>query len=193
VGTQLTDLTLVVVGADWPSLWGFSLEHINPLDLVMVANGRRNSMASIGNHYLDHARTPVVGLVHADCVFGAGALASLTDTAMGGAVCGIVGVNEGHEYRWAGINPGEVVTMDSSSVFLRADAGLRFDEKVFDGLHCHVEDICMQAHAAGRKVIVPAADCTHIGVSNNAPAWRAEYDPYQAKLFKKWGGPVIMT
>lgn len=188
-----SDLTLVVVGVDWPSLRGFPLEHVAPLDLVMVANGRRNSLSSIGNHYLERARTPVVGLVHADCVFGPGALDAFTATALSGDVCGIVGVNDRYEYRWAGINPGEVVTMDCCSVFLRPDTGLRFDEQTFDGLHCHVEDICMSARKAGRRVIVPAADCTHRGVSDNAPQWRAEYAPYQQKLFKKWGGPVIMT
>jgi hypothetical protein len=186
------DLTLVVVGADSRSLLAFELQHITPRDLIMTANGRDASLAAIGNHHLEHARTPVVGLVHADCVFREGALDALTRAAMDGAVCGVVGISREGRQRWAcGGTDGPVATLDSCSVFLRRDLGLRFDVETFDGLHCHVEDVCMQAHARNIPVLVPAANCWHIGRSGNAAAWRDEYRPFRARLAQKW--PGVMT
>jgi hypothetical protein len=190
----MSDLTLVVVGKDWPSLRAFRLDFYAH-DTVFVDNEPPQSLASIGNRYLNHMRTGVLGLVHADCVFGPGAIEVFERTASEEKVCGIVGVTEQGAYQWAGRihAPAPVLTMDSCSVFFRKDLGLRFDEELFDSFHCHVEDLCMQAHAKGIPVVVPNCDAGHTGVSYNNGPWRAQYQIYRDRLTTKWGRPIMTT
>jgi hypothetical protein len=190
----MTDLTLVVVGKDWDSLRGFDLSNVDCAELVLLANAPIRPMAEIGNYYLQRAKTAVLGLVHADTVFRAGGLAAIAGAAALGAVCGIVGVTESPSfYRWCYEKPGSVETLDSCSVFLRRDLGLWFDAETFDGLHCHVEDICMSAHAQGTPVIVPFAQATHCGKSGNNAPWRAQYQIYRDRLTTKWDRAIVTT
>lgn len=192
----MKDLTLVVVGKDWREIREFDMTHVGPGTLVLVANQESRSLAAIGNYYADRVQTPVLGLVHADCLFGPGALASFTQTAMEGSVCGIAGVSMGCKYRWSfESSPGAVSTLDSCSVFFRPDSGLRFDEKTFDSYHCHVADLCLAAHARGIPVVVPSADASHRGTAwrNNRDHWMPQYHIYRARLGAKWKGTDFVT
>ena len=202
----MSDLTLVVVGADWQSLRqqmnssltkdrAFGLDTLEDQELVLLPNQPPVSLASIGNWYLEHARSPVLGLVHPDTVYGRGALREFTQVALGGTVCGIVGISPDGEYVWSYRTNclRSVETLDSCSVFFRRDLGLRFDEQTFDGFHGHVQDLCMQAHAREIPVLVPPADASHAGVNYLQPAWRADWERYRVRLCDKWGRLVRTT
>jgi GT2 family glycosyltransferase len=88
--------------------------------------------------------------------------------------------------------PGEVSTLDGMAVFFRRDLGLRFDEETFTGYHCHVEDLCLQAHSRGIPVTVPAADAHHRN-HIQSQAFLADYRRYRAKLAAKWAGTEVRT
>lgn len=207
----LKNLVLVVVGKDQSSVDAFAKAHVHlvrardagALDLRLVANQQARSLASIGNREIDETMSSscfrrVVGLVHADCVFAEGALEVFVEVALGGRVCGIAGRDMGKGNRWAcnirefhdgpvaSLLPGTVSTLDSNSAFFRLDLGLRFDESAFDGMHCHVEDLCLQAHERGFPAVVPAANATHRGDSAGRPGWRAQYLVYRKRLAAKW-------
>lgn len=196
------NLTLVVVGKDTAAVAEFfeaNREFLGSVELALIANENIESLAAIGNRFLESAKTPVVGLVHADTFFKAGALDIFTQTAMEGKVCGIVGrpangnASKDHAFHWCFVTPGPVETLDSCSVFLRKDLGLRFDAEKFNGFHCHVQDLCMQAHARGIEVVVPTADATHRGINWAEPDFRADYAVYQERLNAKWGREVKVT
>lgn len=191
----MKDLTLVVVGKDVQEAAAFDLTHVDVGELFLIGNEEGKSLSSIGNRYAETCRTAVLGLVHADCTFGPGALATFTRAALEGSVCGIVGVSIGYEYRWCSKNPGIVSTLDSCSVFFRLDSGLRFDEKVFDSFHCHVEDLCLQAQAKGIPVIVPSASAEHRGNAWRTirDVWMPQYEIYRARLGRKWKGTDFIT
>lgn len=191
----IPSLALVVVAATQADLDRFDRSHIGDATLIAIVNTARESLARIGNRYLASVRSPVLGLVHADTTFGPGALAALTAAAERGAVAGLVGRDVEGVYRWSAKNPGAVSTLDACSVFLRRDSGLRFDEQTFDGLHCHVPDLCLQAQQAGIPVVVPAADAAHRGTKGTPtwPAWYREYEGYQERLLAKWQGVRFMT
>lgn len=192
--SRVSDLTLVVVAKNSADLAQFDRTHVAGCELVLVANDSRTALSRIGNRYLASARTPVLGLVHADCWFGPGALAAFTATAMAGNVCGIVGVSlPDLVYQWSCRNPGSVSTLDSCSVFFRRDAWLRFDEVRFDSLHLHVEDLCLQAEERGIPVVVPAADANHRGSTSNGDIWLAEYRRYRERLCLKWAHRQFAT
>jgi hypothetical protein len=166
--------------------------------IVPYANTERKSLAAIGNEAiaLGSPIHGILGLCHADCTFGPGALESFAACAAAGKVCGIVGIDCDRNYRWSNggeRGPGLVSTLDSCCVFMRADLGLRFDETTFDGLHCHVEDLCLQAAARGIPVVVPAADASHVGASTFNPEWQAEYRVYRERLARKWEGTRFET
>jgi len=185
-----------VVGADASDFAGFEYgAEAGTVQVVKVANVYRSSQAAIGNRHIQASESPVFGLCHADCSFGPGALAEFTRVALEGQVCGIVGIDRHRNYRWAKdvneITP--ISTLDSCSVFFRRDSGLRFDDAIFDGLHCHVEDLCLQAQAKGITVSVPKAQASHAGQSTFNPAWRAEYEIYRTRLAEKWHGVRFET
>jgi hypothetical protein len=149
-------------------------------------------MAAIGNHYLEDC-WDVFGMVHADTTFHPSALESFWRTARLGAVCGMVGIDTKKRYHWSkdirSIQP--VETLDCCSVFFRKDSGLRFDAKTFDGFHCYVEDLCMQAHAKKIPVVVPPAQAAHAEDSTNDSVWRGDYFRYKDKLLAKWGRHIL--
>lgn len=88
----------------------------------------------------------------------------------------------------AHMKPCPVSTLDSSCIFFPTNLGLRFDEQTFDGFHLHGEDICLQAHAKGIPVVVPAANAWHACPDVNGPDWGKERDKYKVKLDAKWKG-----
>lgn len=187
-------LHLVIVSATDGELEGWNRTVTVPVTLM--SNPSRRSLASIGNECIEALTYPypiVIGLCHADTDFYDGALSSLTAAAMEGAVAGIVGIDLQRIYRWSKNNPGPVSTLDSCSVFFRRDLGLRFDEETFDGLHCHVEDLCLQAQARRIPVIVPAAHASHVGQSTDNPQWQNDYRVYRKRLAEKWRGVRFET
>jgi hypothetical protein len=188
------NLTLVVVAKDQADLRAFDLTHVNGVHLVLLSNEAREPLSAIGNRYLDRSSAPVFGLVHADCWFGPESLAAFTAAALSGHVAGIVGVSlPNMRYQWCHENPSWVSTLDSCSVFFRRDLGVRFDEQTFDGLHCHVEDICLQARARGLLVSVPPADARHRSATANGQAWLDDYCRYRQRLAEKWRGVAFAT
>ena len=207
-------LTLVVVAADQERAKVFDWTHVNAAEAVLVINYENMPLSVIGNTYLLGDRTPlgsrpIFGLCHADVPFGPGALDALAACAGEGNVCGVVGMNPDlkedspgrnpgatkETQRWGEVwsnqNPGPVSTLDSAAVFFRRDSGLRFDSVNFDGMHLHVEDLCLQAQAKGIPVVVPAADATHL--SNPAlndwnDWWHEDYRRYFVRFREKWKG-----
>ena len=163
----------------------------------IVRNSANWSMARIGNKFLNgHSDYEVFGLCHGDAVFSAQALTIFRDTAAAGFVCGIVGRDLSGNYIWSsnvirGTVP--VSTLDCCSVFFRRDAGLRFDEQTFDGFHCYVEDVCLQAAAKGISVVVPPAKASHLEESSRDQEWLAQYKVYRKRLADKWAGVEFQT
>ena len=184
-------------------------------DFEPVVTRMGRSLSSIANEKLDASMCSVFGLVHADMVFEVGSLEAFYACAMTGAVCGACGRSfsyrdnsMGYEgdtsYVWskdwgrpnvrqlaAGypanpLGPCPVSTLDSSCIFFRRDLGLRFDERTFDGFHCHGEDLCLQAQSRGIPVLVPAANAWHASPDHNGPNWGAERDVYYHKMKAKW-------
>ena len=194
--TAERDLTLVIVGKDLEAIQDpyFHLGSLPAAELILIANTRNESLAAIGNRYLDSCRTAVFGIAHADCLFHPGALDSFTEAAHT-SICGVVGIAEDDVYHWCFQNPGPVMTLDSCSIFFSRNSGLRFDAETFDGMHCHAQDVCMAAHRKGIPVVVPPANATHRGSNYAGEAWRADYQIYLGKLHAKWGQwfPAIKT
>ncbi len=215
------DLTLVVVGADEASARAFDKTHCGEARVIVVTNHRQQALSVIGNWHLDPSRSatqreisithhPIFGLCHADTWFGPGALDAFVACAGEGNVCGVVGMNPDlkedspgrnpgatkQNQRWGEVwsnqNPGPVSTLDSASVFFRRDSGLRFDSVNFDGMHLHVEDLCLQAsQLKGMPVVVPAANATHGGnpaLQDWNDWWHADYRRYFEKFRTKWAG-----
>jgi len=190
-------LTLVVVGKNQADLDKFDRSHLEAVgELVLFDNASKLPLSAIGNRYLNHGSAGVVGLCHADCLFHAGALDAFNAEAEKGTVCGIVGRNDGG-YCWCYQNPGPVSTLDSCSVFLRADLGLRFDTELFVGFHCHVEDLCLQAKQKGILAMVPPANARHLGVvwqqKVEGLGWYTDYIRYRECLAKKWSSISFVT
>jgi len=192
------DLSLLVVGKDLESLREWKEPRV-ALNFVqkLYPNTSGHSMAKIGNDFLRASPMGVFGMCHADCSISAEALITFYDVALQGKVCGIVGRDPGKGNRWCSatkdipglvwsLRPGPVSTLDSSSIFFRTDLGLSFDEEVFDGFHCYVEDVCLQAQSQGIQVVVPAANASHRGDSTFDPQWQQDYKKYRSRLQQKW-------
>lgn len=202
----LNGLTLIFVAKDQPDLDAFDWSCTKGVAVKGIRNARNEPLSVIANSELDLCETAVFGLCHADAVFGPGALDAFTAEAMAGAVCGIVGRDMQEVYRcswldsrdsWWSDNvltggPGPVSTLDGMAIFFRRDTALRFDSETFDGLHCHVEDLCLQAHAYGLSVVVPRADAYHRN-HHQAAKFLLDYQRYRAKLEAKWKGTAFRT
>ena len=188
-----SQLRLIVIGKDPESISTFDSTHMGTCEPIFVANILNQPLSQIANRFLhvtNHdAGYPVFGLVHADTYFGPGALATFTRCALDSTICGIVGREPTPEYSncWCTTNPGPVMTLDSCSIFFRRDLGLEFDEQTFDGHHCHVEDLCLQACSLNIPVMVPRADATHNGIGHDwSSPWMQDYARYRKLLDYKW-------
>ena len=200
----MSSLTLVAVGKDLAAC--SQLQAPEGSVISFVNNRAGKPLSYIGNMALELCQSQVFGLCHADVAFGSGALEAFTECAMSGHVCGIVGIdkqgiyrcsyNDGRDDWWTGTvttgGPGPVSTLDSMAIFFRRDLGLRFDEATFDGFHCHVEDLCLQAATRGIPVTVPAADARHLD-HEQSREWLVDYRRYRAKLAEKWSGTEFRT
>jgi hypothetical protein len=191
------NLTLLVVGYDEANMRRFDLTHCGAAETHLVINYQKLALGTLGNLFLNSAiilGNNIFGICHADSYFGPGALDKFAEVAGEGAVCGLVGfslaaVQEEHKgYVWSRLNPQPVDTLDSASCFFPISSGLRFDAQTFDGFHCHVEDLCLQAHALDIPVVVPPADASHGGGPNQdwLDQWHEDYRGYKAKLLGKW-------
>lgn len=188
-------LTLVVIGKNDSALKVFDETNLEDTDLTLVANINGKSLSTIANHYLPYSQE-VFGLCHHNSWFGPGSLEVFTKTAMEGKVCGIVGRSLSGEYHWCHTNPGKVSTLDGCSVFFPVRYGLRFDDKLFTGFHCHTEDLCLQAQKIGVETVVPAANASHTGSAytpSESEEWRKDYMKYRMLLENKWNGTMFMT
>ncbi len=195
-------LTVVVVGKSREELALNSLAtHAAVDELVLLANpqGCFGGLGRIGNAALTGARGDVVGLVHADTSFGPGTLGALAETALRErALTGIVGATVTGERVWGRdvSRPVLVSTLDSCCVFVpRAHAPhLCFDENRFDGFHCCVEDLCLQAasrHAL--SVLVVPGEADHLGSSWNDAQWKSDWARYRQRLDEKWRDATFST
>jgi hypothetical protein len=203
-GEGMIDLTLVVVGKDDADATSFPMpdciEWCNQTEggthILVFGNNCGTPLSVLANRELNRYESEVFGLCHADVVFGRGALEAFIVEAMRGAVCGIVGADLTGAlqccYTAGRAVPSDVSTLDGMAVFFRADLGLSFDEQTFDGFHCHVEDLCLQAHARGIPVTVPAADAHHRN-HTQSQAWLADYQMYRKRLAEKWKDTVFRT
>lgn len=198
-------LAILVIGKDSPAIEGFMRHHETTPSasigrIIPIINDLGTPLACLANSALELVTEEVFGLLHADVYFDsplarlAGQqwepdLSILYRTAMDGAVCGIVGADlTDVRYRWGnGLKePWPVSCLDGCSLFMRRNIGLRFDSATFNGFHCHVEDLCLQAHQRGVPVIVPPVKAEHKGESTFEPKWQAQYFWYRKKLEEKW-------
>lgn len=102
---------------------------------------------------------------------------------------GTVGRSWEGEYVWGHeiTEPVEVCTLDACCMAIDTRHGILFDERTFDGFHCHVEDYCLQAHAAGLGVYVVPAELRHIGATYATEGARwGSYPKYRRRLKRKW-------
>jgi GT2 family glycosyltransferase len=197
-------LSLLVTSKDGRGLREFMaanmtcLEEVLELNLV-IANG--HSQAKLGNQFAKRAFSEVVGIVHADTVFGEGDLTRLAKTAEAGNVTGIVGARILHpsesslaKYVWGTQIKDQtpVSTLDGCAVFFRQDISVSFDP-TFEGFHLVVEDFCLQAHRAGVRVVVTPVSARHLEQSTRKAEWQKEYTLWREKLLRKWSGTPFET
>jgi hypothetical protein len=93
------------------------------------------------------------------------------------------------------LNPGPVSVLDDCSVFFRRDSGLTVDAVTFKAWSAHVPDLCLQAHARGIPVVVPAADASHKGTRyfRDYQQHNAHWEIQVAKLRAKWPDVQVVT
>jgi len=188
-------LTLVVVAKSHEELAAFQLEHVRGSvdELILLANpdARFGGTGALGNHALDHGRSDVIGLAHADAILGPGALDAFALGAMAGAVTGMVGRAVTGDYVWCRdvMAAQDVSTLDSCSFFVKRSTPVRFDVRNFDNFHCCIEDFCLAAAVIGTPTrVMPAAGCDHLGTNWQKPDWMIDYWRYRALLSQKWAG-----
>ena len=167
--------------------------------LVPLANpGKRHgSYAVVANKFISERKEDVVGIIHCDTTFAAGALRELAIASLrdGGQITGMVGRALTGAYVWSRDGGGIISTLDCCSIFFPRAIGLRFDEKTFDDFHCMVEDICLQGAVAGVRAFVPRtglADHHGWGVYND-PKWLGNHAKYRRLLAAKWPGRRFIT
>jgi hypothetical protein len=198
-------LTLVVVGGSYDDIRRFNLNNVVAHEIVLLTNARAQfgGYGAVGNHYLEHGRGDVLGLIHADTVLSPKVSRELVVSALMGCVAGIVGKTLDGRYVWSKDVAPETVeyvsTLDSCSMFVRRSAGIHFDTKTFDSFHCCVEDFCLQAAIVGRPIVVPSGPAGHVGdrwKQRNTPEgrdWLDKYADYREKLTRKWHGVDFQT
>lgn len=208
VGPVETTLSLLVLGQQREDLVDFLKrsphvpEECDELRLLANPQARFGAYSSIANHLIDTAHGAVVGIVHADTVFGPGDIRKLAETASGRKLCGMVGrslrndVGIKNGYVWGTKIFGEtgVSTLDACSIFMPRLIGILFDAVRFDGWHCMVEDFCLVARAKGIPIVVPQlVGAAHLEKQTYDPAWQAAYAFYKDKLNSKWSDAVFRT
>lgn len=189
-----------------PSVAGLH-EPVRLIALNRNAKGNRfgKRIAAFFNFILTLDGPDLVLFAHPDVNFGPDFTPRIRETVQSfvqagtpwGAM-GIVGRTWKGDYRWGrdSEKAEEVCTLDCCAVVLSRSSRLRFDTLLFNEFHCYVEDICMQAHAAGRKVCVIPAQADHNSATMRAiGAQWGRYRLYRRILQLKWYTrfPSIMT
>lgn len=139
---------------------------------------------------------PLRAFVHGDVTFPSDFARRVRDgiDLLGGrgarwGAAGLVGRSWEGEYVWGHEleEPVGVCTLDACCLVLDTRHPLSFDERTFDGLHCHVEDYCLQAHADGRGVFVLPGELHHVGTTyaEQGSRW-GDYSKYRKRLDRKW-------
>jgi glycosyltransferase involved in cell wall biosynthesis len=178
----------VLHGTLAPSLEGLRVERL-------LARGEPwTCLASEYNRLMDSASCDVVVFVEPDVEFSRDAfenvVAAVRRPDVGAA--GLIGAAKGSGEVWSRDIEDErdVDTLDACVLAVDRRMGFRFDDRLFPGLHLHVEDYCCQARAAGsRCVVVPARRFEHHSTtwSREGPDW-GDYSKYKAVLLDKWRG-----
>lgn len=178
-------------------------------DLRILRNAGGPGYGVVGQFYLDvhraaHGNRGIYGIVHGDTYFEPGALERFAKVAREGNCAGIVGVTLDHHYVWckADREPewhnegttvryggGEVCCFDGCGIFFPVLDGFDFDPFTFDGHHCVVEDMCLNARLRGMKLIVPDAEGDH-RASRASPEWYKSFVIERKKLLKKYDGKI---
>ena len=184
---------------------GCYADYLGKSGLDVIIKPPSASPAAIYNQILDETKQRYVCFIHSDVTCN-GLLQAIRKTieASPGYVLGVVGVDK-EGYIWSnayGLR--DIITCDSCCVVIDKEMGLRFDDKLFDGLHLYVEDICMQAGKV-TTMFIDAFDGLHVppnihlsGMFNNfihhsytyrklGPMW-GDYRKYKALLEAKWPG-----
>ena len=102
---------------------------------------------------------------------------------------GVVGRSWDGEYVWCHDveGPTPVCTLDGCFLVTTTDAGLDFDARTFDDLHCVVEDYCLQCHDAGLGVwVIPVTAEHHSATYTRQGSRWGTYDRYRKRLDRKW-------
>lgn len=189
------------------------LRRIDASDRVLESRDNRSIFPAY-NRFLDHAREErdleALVLLHDDLeildpAFEDKVRAHLADDV---AILGTIGGRGPRSVRWSqarerygrqpdayygandhGGGEAEVDMVDGCILILSPWAvhNLRFDAERFDGFHAYDADICMQARAAGRKVMVIELDTFHHtkGGFGDLEAHRRADDIFR----RKWGLP----
>jgi hypothetical protein len=205
----LGDLTLCVVckneteATTWKA--AESITGLGLVEIVENSGGKHGGLGLIASRLLAKCKTKVFGLVHGDTWFED--FEPFIREALAGNVSGIVGRTLDGAYVWSkpghtAEHPvkirhggGEVSCLDGCSVFFPVTPalGLQFDTDRFDGFHCVVEDVCLQARMKGAKIIVPSGNADHLSGMPSMP-WLSDFSRYCTILQKKYPNiPYMQT
>ena len=117
------------------------------------------------------------------------AIAELEGRGIRWGALGTVGRSWHGEYVWGHEldEPIEVCAVDACCIVIDTRHRLSFDERTFDGFHCHVEDYCMQCHSSGLGVYVIPSQLEHASATYTRKGSRwGDYPKYRKRLSRKW-------
>jgi hypothetical protein len=168
-------------------------------------NAVSSNMAHLCNLLVRLDGPAVRAIVHPDVSFPSDfvarvgqAIAELDRQGASWGALGAVGRSWEGEYVWGHAigEPRPVCTVDACCLVVDTRHELAFDERTFDGFHCHVEDYCMQCHAAGLGVFVVPLQLEHASATfaSQGSRW-GDYPKYRERLAHKWRGrfPTLTT
>jgi len=160
------------------------------------------SPARIYNRILEATPARYVCFIHSDVTCnGLEAAIMKTIAEYPGHILCAVGVDGPQGYKWSKADTvSRLITGDSCCVVIDKEMGLMFDDKTFNGFHCYVEDICMQAGKVSTILIdafdglnpLPAYPDKYVihhshTLRRSGAAW-GDYWKYRALLETKWPG-----
>lgn len=159
-------------------------------------NAVSRNMAHLCNVLLRLDGPPSRIIVHPDVRFPpdfairvAAAIEDLDERGVAWGALGAVGRSWEGEYVWGHEidEPRVVCAVDACCIVVDTRQDVSFDERTFDGFHCHVEDYCMQCHAAGLGVFVVPVGLEHASATfaSQGSRWGA-YPKYRKRLARKW-------
>ena len=191
-----SDLTIFTVYVDSATLRCCLVPCVQALScspaFIALRSTGPMSLAAAYNRLLYACRTRFVMFAHPDTIFSEDVLRCADGIYQEDRIgaMGIVGKGHDRETYWANAiaEPVSVSTLDSCCIIVDRKHGMRFDSRVFDGLHLCVEDYCCQVRAVRRDVLVlvdPAAAHGSVTVSQRGTAWGG-YWMYRVALERKW-------